>query len=60
MGISGWLEAAVAWKVEWRCVSVACGGQCAVTCGEQQMQLWSAGNSAIPAQVRMGRLAVFL
>ena len=30
---------------------MVCGGQCAMICGEELMQLWSAGNWDSPAQV---------
>ena len=35
----------------WRCVTVECGEQCVVTCGDQQMQLLCAGNLATQVQV---------
>ena len=39
-------------KAVLRCASVVCGGQCAVICGEEEMQLWSADNWDTPVQVR--------
>ena len=33
---------------------MGCGEQCVVICGEQQMQLWCAGNLGSPVQVRKG------
>ena len=52
MEMSDWKEAVAPWKVGWRCVTVGCGEQCVEICGEQQMQLWCAGNLDSPVQVR--------
>ena len=39
------------WKVALRCATVVCGGQYAITNGEEEMLLWSADNKDTPVQV---------
>ena len=39
-----WWEAPISMRVEWRCASMASGGQCVMTCGIALMLQWSADN----------------
>ena len=51
METSGWWEGVTPCKVVWKCVTVECGEQCVVICGDQQMQLLCADNLATQVQV---------
>ncbi len=53
-----WLVAVAPWRVVLRYVTVGCGEQCVVICGEEQMQLWYAGNLDTPVQVRSTIVAI--